>query len=143
MWFAEREKGFAFGLTDGTLVLVKPSISEPRRKVKSARARGEWGNETGPSIRDSPLTIRLSHLRQRRLRLALDPLEMRLVAEAFGIELVDVLGARGPCGEPAMVGLDLDAAERLAVARRLGVDRAHGIAGELGQAELLRCQRVQ
>src|SRR5258707_945080 len=41
--------------------------------------------------------------------------QMRFAAETLRVDLVDVLGARGPRGEPAVVGGDLDAAERLAV----------------------------
>src|SRR5260363_176967 len=65
------------------------------------------------------------------------------IAEALGIELVDVLGAGRPRREPAIIGLDLDAAERLAVAGRFGVHDADRIAGELGQFQLLRRQRLQ
>src|SRR3569833_3311402 len=88
-------------------------------------------------------SMRLTHFRQRRLRLALDALEMRFVAKALGIELVDVLRAGWTRGEPAIFSLDLATAERLAVARRCGVHGAHGISGELLEAELLRRQRLQ
>ena len=41
-------------------------------------------------------------------------------AEALGVDLVDVLGARRAGGEPAVLGGDLQPADRRAVARRLG-----------------------
>src|SRR5882757_2617665 len=65
------------------------------------------------------------------LRVVLDLPQMILTAKTFRIDLVDVLGARGPRGEPAVVGRDLDAAERLAVARRSGNGRANRLAGQL------------
>src|ERR1700741_882909 len=64
-------------------------------------------------------------------------------AEALGVDLVDILGAGRTRGEPAGLALDLDAAERLIVARRLGPDRAHGIAVKLGHVELLGPERLQ
>ena len=58
--------------------------------------------------------------RDRGLRLVLDLPQMLFAAKTLRIDLVDVLGARRPRGEPAVVGTDLDAAERLAVSRRSG-----------------------
>ena len=63
--------------------------------------------------------------------------------KALRVDLVDVLGARWPRREPAGVGLDLDAAERLIVAGRPGPDRADRIAGQFLDVELLRPQRFQ
>ncbi len=42
---------------------------------------------------------------------------MRLVAKAFAVNLVDVLGAGRPRGEPAALRADLDAADRRVVVR--------------------------
>src|SRR4051812_8279376 len=87
--------------------------------------------------------LRAEHLRQPCLSLLLNRLQVLGAAEAFRIDLVDVLGARRPGGEPAEIGFDLDAAERLAVAGRLAQGGADGIAGEILQAELLRRDGLQ
>ena len=55
-----------------------------------------------------------------RLRFAQDALQVILAAETLGVDLVDVLGARRPRGEPAAPRDHLDAADRRAVARRVG-----------------------
>src|ERR1700733_14474033 len=47
-----------------------------------------------------------------RLGLNLDPLEMRAIPKAFGVELVDVLRARRSNGKPPVVGDDLQTAQR-------------------------------
>src|SRR5258708_13953508 len=49
------------------------------------------------------------------LRLGLDAGQVLLAAERLGVELVDVLRPRRPGGEPAGLGADLQAAQRLAV----------------------------
>ena len=46
------------------------------------------------------------------LRLLDDPLEMVVAEEALGVDLVDVLGPRRSCREPAVVGHDLEPADR-------------------------------
>src|SRR6187397_232020 len=53
-------------------------------------------------------------------RLGLDEnlLERVFVAKGFGVDLVDVLGARRPRREPAVGADDLDAADRRVVGRR-------------------------
>src|SRR4051795_3280486 len=81
--------------------------------------------------------LRPEPLRQPCLSLLLNRLQVLGAAKTLRIDLVDVLGARGPRGEPAEIGFDLDAAERLAVAGRLAQRGADGIAGEILQAELL------
>ena len=54
-----------------------------------------------------------------RLRLLHDAVEVLLAAKALGVDLVDVLGARGTRGEPAAVASStFDAADRRVVARR-------------------------
>ena len=50
--------------------------------------------------------------------------QMVLAAKALGVDLVDVLGARRPRGEPAVRGDHLDAADRRVVARRARRARA-------------------
>src|SRR5665213_1090243 len=79
----------------------------------------------------------------RGLRLALDLPEMILAAETFRVDLVDLLGARGPCGEPAVVGDHLDAAEGLPVAGRRRERGADRLAGEFLERELFAGQRLQ
>src|SRR5260370_4377422 len=69
--------------------------------------------------------------------------QMTIAAEAVGVDLVDILGARGPRREPAAVGNHLDPAEALAVAGcgdEGGEDR---LAGELGGAEAIGRQLLQ
>ncbi len=70
-------------------------------------------------------------------RLVHDGVEMGLVAKAFRVELVGVLRARGPDGEPAARRDDLEAADRLVQARRPGQLRCDRLAGELGRADRL------
>src|SRR6185437_10178498 len=53
------------------------------------------------------------------LRLVEQALQVGLVLEAFGVDLVDRLGTRGARSEPAVGGDRLDAADRRAVAGRL------------------------
>ncbi len=66
-----------------------------------------------------------------------------MLRKLSALDLVDILRPGGPCGEPAVVGLDLDAAKRLAVAGRLAQRGADRIAGEVLQAELLGRDRLQ
>ena len=67
---------------------------------------------------------------------------MSRAPKTLGIDLVDVLGARRPRGEPSVVGGDLDAAERLTVAGR-GRQRAPARRCEFLHRELFRRQRLQ
>src|SRR5689334_9050648 len=94
-------------------------LDRPSGRAQGRSRRRRWrafAPALNPADRRSKSPQLLSsNLRQRGLCLALDALEVRLVAEAFSIELVDVLGAGGTRSEPAIFGLDLDAAERLAV----------------------------
>src|SRR5690349_15310536 len=71
------------------------------------------------------------------LGVLLNRLQVILVLEALRIDLVDVLGTRRSRGKPSRLGLDLDAAEGLIVARRPGPDRADRFTGELAEVELL------
>src|SRR5260370_639212 len=59
-------------------------------------------------------------------------------AEALGVDLVDVLRSRRARREPAVLGRDLQAAERLAVARRVRELGDDGLAGKLAGADLGR-----
>src|SRR6185312_4984774 len=82
------------------------------------------------------------NLRQRRvhhrLRFLQQALEVRLVLEALGVDLVDRLGAGGARGEPAAGGGGLDAADRGAVAGGL-VDHLHDLlAGQRVGLQLVR-----
>src|ERR1700722_16441825 len=61
---------------------------------------------------------------------------MGLVPETLRIDLVDVLGARGPRGEPAVLRRDFDPADRGVVSRRLGQHLLDAVAGERGRAYL-------
>src|SRR5215813_14133864 len=68
---------------------------------------------------------------------------MRLAFEAFRVDLVDALGARGTRREPPARGDDLEAVDRRAVSarlRQLGGDR---LAGKRLFADHLRRQRLQ
>ena len=73
-----------------------------------------------------------------RTGLRLNLAKVILSEKAFCIELVDILGARGPRGEPPIAGHDLQSADRRAVARglgELGLDRVAGeaVAGHCGR----------
>src|SRR6476646_2896290 len=68
---------------------------------------------------------------------------MILVAETLGVDLVDVFGARRPRGKPSRLGLDLDAAEGLVIARSPGPNRGDAFAGKLAHIELIRPERLQ
>ena len=75
---------------------------------------------------------------QELLRLGLDPGQVPGPAEGLGVQLVDILGAGRPGGEPARLSDDLDPAEGLPIAGRRGQPGQDRLAGELGRAELLR-----
>src|SRR4051812_11747496 len=81
--------------------------------------------------------------RDRGLRVALDLPQVFLAAKTLRVDLVDVLGARRARGEPAVVGRDLDAAERLSVAGRGGNGRANRLAGQFFHSQLFARQRLQ
>src|SRR5262245_6581805 len=68
---------------------------------------------------------------------------MILIPETFGVNLVDVFGARWSRGEPSRLGLHLDAAEGLVVAGRARSYRADWFTGKLAHVELLRSERLQ
>ena len=72
---------------------------------------------------------------------------MSLVFKAFGVDFVDVLGARRPRRKPVARGHDFEAADGSVVARRVGelrrdrvpaqLDSRHGGGRELSQPRLL------
>src|SRR6185437_12444959 len=73
-----------------------------------------------------------------RLRLFEDTVEVLLAAEAFGVNLVDILGTRRTRGEPAAVGHHLQAADGSAVARRAIEYAADCLARQIGVAKRVR-----
>src|SRR6185503_7248043 len=77
------------------------------------------------------------------LRFADDLLEVLGTLERLGVELVDVLRARRPRGEPAAGRDDLDAPDRRAVARRSGEDRLDVLAREAGRRDVARLEVEQ
>src|SRR5690348_1966286 len=95
----------------------------------------------------SPVATSSRTLRQgaahQRLRLGLDATQVLLAAEALGVELVDVLGARRPRGEPAALRLHLQAADGCAIAGRSGERARDRLAGELGVRHVARRQLRQ
>ena len=81
------------------------------------------------------------HSSHQRLRFALDLAQVGLAVEAFGVDLVDVFGAGGPRGEPAILRRHLQPADGRVVAGRFGQDRSDRLArqrlrGDLRGAEL-------
>ena len=60
-----------------------------------------------------------------------------LAFEGFGVDLVDVFGAGGAGGEPAVFGCDFEAADGGVVAGGFGEDGGDGFAGELLCGDLL------
>ena len=81
--------------------------------------------------------VRCQTLSDEGLRLCLNLLEVRTVAKALRVHLVHVLGAGGAHREPPVVGDHLQAADGLAVARRLRQDRANGLARQLLRVNLV------
>src|SRR5215212_12213055 len=77
------------------------------------------------------------------LGVLLNPPQMSLIAKALSIDLVDVLGAGGSCGEPSMLSGHLDAAKRLAVAGGCRQRLQHRFAGQFPDPEFFRRERLQ
>jgi hypothetical protein len=71
------------------------------------------------------------------------PAQMRVVVKAFGVDLVDVLGAGGARREPAAARGHLDAADRRVVARRLRQNLLDRLAGKLRDADLLAVELAE
>src|SRR5439155_6769515 len=103
------------------------------------------------SSRNSPRSDSLDRFRHDGFRLVDDALQVRLVAEAFRVDLVDVLRAGRTGREPAVLRDDLEAADVGAVSWRLRQLRrdllpseragADCFGGELLQRGLLRRSR--
>src|SRR4030095_9943536 len=64
------------------------------------------------------------------LSLAHDLLQMSLIAKTLCVDLVNVLGARGPGGKPATLGHNLQTTYRCSVTRGIGQPRSDRFAGE-------------
>jgi len=65
------------------------------------------------------------------LGFGLDLFEVGFAFEGFGVDFVDVFGAGGACGEPAVFGGYFEAAYGGFVAGGFGEDGGDGFAGEL------------
>src|SRR5437868_1002663 len=76
-----------------------------------------------------------NHTAHQRLRVFLDAAQMLFADEAFGVDLVDVLGAGGAGGEPAVLRHDLDAADGFVVAGGFREFGGHRIACEVFRIE--------
>ena len=63
------------------------------------------------------------------LGLGLDLFQVVFALEGFGVDLVDVFGAGGAGGEPAVFGGDFEAADGGVVARGFSEDGGDGFAG--------------
>src|SRR5690606_12419854 len=81
-------------------------------------------------------------LRDDRLRLRDDGVQVVLAAEALRVDLVDVLGAGRARREPAVLGDDLETADR-AARGRLRQAREDGLAGEAARRDGVRRELLQ
>ena len=104
--------------------------ASPRRSIANW-ARERWRHRPRSALGHDP--PRLVH----------DGVEVALVPEALRVELVDVLRARGPDGEPAARRDDLQAADRLVDARRPGQLCRDRLAGQLRRPDRLGRERPQ
>src|SRR4051812_32406493 len=91
---------------------VNGAASLPRVRFPDAMRRAALRPGNGGQLTD--------RAGDRLLRLVLDAAQVVLADKTLGVDLIDILGARRPRGEPAVGGGDLDAAERLVVAGRRG-----------------------
>src|SRR6185503_424815 len=73
-----------------------------------------------PSLRSGQALPPSQSLRNYRLRLLLDPLQVVPPDIALGVELVDLLGSGWAGREPSLLRDHLEAADRGPVARRTG-----------------------
>src|ERR1019366_7542724 len=78
-----------------------------------------------------------------RLRLLHDATQVILPTKAFHINLVDILGARGPRGEPAAFCNDLYPSDRRVVSRSLIDGALDLLPGQLCASHLLRRESRQ
>ena len=65
-----------------------------------------------------------------------DAFEVGFVAEAFGVDLVEIFGAGGAGGEPAGFGDDLEASDGRVVAGGIGELGGDALAGEMDSLTL-------
>src|SRR5689334_23115314 len=87
--------------------------------------------------------VRGQRLVHHRLRLADNRVEMRLVLEAFGVELVDGLGPGGPRREPTAPGDDFNAVDRGIVAGCMAELGENRLAGQRRRPDRLRRYQAQ
>src|ERR1700677_966302 len=103
----------------------------------SSRFPAVW---VGAAIQREPRVL----IRQRSvddgLRVAQDLGQMPGIAEALGVNLVDILGARRSCGEPTALRAYLDAADRRIVPGRARQHFLDALSGELRHADLRSIQ---
>src|SRR5690606_9837476 len=103
----------------------------PRVCCHLVRGSRRNGGSPPPSTGSSQATLSTrQHAIDQRLGFRLDALQVRLAFEAFGVDLVDVLGAGWPRGEPAVIGDHLQSANRCAIARRLGENLGDGLTSQ-------------
>src|SRR5664279_3572242 len=89
-------------------------ITSPLRiMMRSGDARGDSGSASSANVRRLPGERRRHHLAGLLLHL----LEMLGSPERLGVDLVDILGAGRPRGEPGVLGGDLQPADGGAVTR--------------------------
>ena len=90
------------------------------RRCPVGRTRRSCAECVAPASRSAHERSAVQRCCDDVLRLLLDPRQVLGAAEALGVDLVDVLGARRARGEPAALGDDLQPAQRRPVAGRLG-----------------------
>src|SRR4030066_2334262 len=117
----------------------RPSISSwlPSPFVFSSR------HPSVPTCRDALMVGKSSpceHVRDEGLRLLLDPAKVVLPQEALGVDLVDVLRARRPRGEPPVFGHDFQPADGTSVARGVRKDFPDLLPCQFGRLDLARRQ---
>src|SRR5260221_10744547 len=121
---------------------IASSIDGPNPRISTLRRPSRW--KVGPAWNSSrpgnpqQLPSALERIVDGALGIPLNLPQVALAAETLRIDLVDILGARRPRREPAVVGHNLDAAEGLAVAGRRRERGANRLAGKLLHGELVR-----
>src|SRR5438067_8537462 len=105
----------AIGARTTNAVAAKSRRTRRRRRVRE----GGKGSTLAPQGR-----------RDDRARFFHDAGEVLFAAEALGVDLVHVLGARGAGREPSALGDHLESPDLRAISRRLGEAGADGLAGQ-------------
>src|SRR5580692_2633068 len=85
----------------------------------------------------------VEHLLHRSLRLALNLPQMFFAAKTFRVNLVNILRARRPRGEPAVLRNHLDAADEFVVARCAIEFRFHFLAAKFFDVERIGLQFLE